>query len=294
MLLQPVLGDSDPFISGAAVSAFPRSAVTAVTWTDVTPRQRPWNDAVLRRSGDASVTNYKGASLGRGSLLAKFLHDADPEIRRTAIQWVAEKGLQDYAETGRRRSCATSGVARAFEAWLAAKELLANPGNAEESQQRTRRRCFCAQSHCRCHSSRPSSALLALRMLPPEHAKLKLADLLALVKDADPELRAEAVKTLTWRSAPAAQQALRGLASDEALPLALRGDAVLGLALSAPNDAETRQLLLKLLKDGNLAQGALRSLRRRSRRLTEWSSAHGGKHSRLLPTTARTLPSRSC
>jgi putative membrane-bound dehydrogenase-like protein len=249
--LTPFLSDDDPFVVSAAVSTLSNSELLRpiILVSDMPARQRLGYLLAFKRMGRSDVLT-----------VPQFLRDDDPAIRRAAIQWVAEEGLHDYAKLLDEAAAKLPVTRELFEAWLAAKELLANPGMPKNASNELGGDAFVLKVIADAKQP-PTFRALALRMLPPEHAKLKLSDLLALVKDADPELRAEAVKTLTWRSAPAAQQALRGLASDEAIPLALRGDAVLGLALSATNDAETRQLLLKLLKDGNLAQGALRSLR---------------------------------
>jgi putative heme-binding domain-containing protein len=247
----PLLGSDDPFIVSAAIAA--TSRFPSVFYA---PGGLP-KDARLRL-GVLLASRREG--YGPDDNMPKFLDDPDPAIRRTAIQWVAEEGLHDYAKSIDEAAAKLPVTRELFEAWLAAKELLANPGMPKNASNDLGGDAFVLKIVA--DAKQPAIfRALALRMLPPEHVKLRLTDLLALVKDADPELRAEAVKTLAWRSAPAAQQALRGLASDEALPIALRGDAVLGLALSALNDAETRQLLLKLLKDRNLAHGALRSLR---------------------------------
>ena len=61
---------------------------------------------------------------GAHGAIHKFLKDPNPEIRRSAIQWVAEEGLKDYAaqlEDAASQQPTTPGL---FRALLAAKHLL--------------------------------------------------------------------------------------------------------------------------------------------------------------------------
>src|SRR5262249_37164304 len=80
----PLLGDPDPFLVSAAVEALgrPGNAGLLLPHADAAdPRLRVGVLLALRRTGDSE---------GRAALKS-FLQDADPEVRRTAIQWVGEE-----------------------------------------------------------------------------------------------------------------------------------------------------------------------------------------------------------
>ena len=80
-------------------------------------------------------------------------------------------------------------VFQLFEAWLAAKELLANPGPLKNPNNEPGGDAFVLKVIG--DAKQPSAfRTLALRMLRPDHPKLKLPDLLALTKSGDLDLRA--------------------------------------------------------------------------------------------------------
>jgi putative membrane-bound dehydrogenase-like protein len=249
--LVPLLADEDPFIFSGALSAVAREElVDFIHKNEQSPKIRLGLMLALRRFG--------GPLAAQG--LRMSLADADPAIRRAAVQWIAEEGLKDY-DTLLDKAVAVQPITRElFEAWLAAKELLANPGPLKNPSNEPGGDAFVLKVIVDAKQPTVLRAL-ALRMLRPDHPKLKLADLVALVKGTDADLKTEALKTLTWRSAAVAQQTLRDVTSTEGFPLTQRRIATLGLALSALDDAQTRQVLLKALNDRNLARDALRSLR---------------------------------
>jgi putative membrane-bound dehydrogenase-like protein len=250
----PLLGDEDPFIVSTALSVFAKTPISkmdvSVVSTGLPPRQRLGLLLAIRRNGGPLME----------APLRSFLRDPDPAIRRAAIQWVAEEGLNEHAQLLDDAATMLPVSRQLIEAWLAAKELLANPGPLRNPNSEPGGEAFVIKYF---NDTTQPAALraFALAMLRPDHPKLKLADLVSLAKDARAPLRAEAVKTLAWRANAAAQQTLRELAADLSLPLYMRSDAVLGLALSAPTDAKTVQLLVKLATEKPLAADALRSLR---------------------------------
>jgi putative heme-binding domain-containing protein len=148
-----------------------------------------------------------------------------------------------------------------FEAWVAAQELFANPKGLKDPTKEISGDIFVLKVFK--DAKQPAAfRALALRMLPPNHVAVKVPDLLTLLKDADNTLRGETIKTLAWRADEAAQKRLRELAADAKTEAGERADAVLGLALSAGSDAETRQVLLRLVDERRaLLRDALRSLR---------------------------------
>jgi putative membrane-bound dehydrogenase-like protein len=247
--LLPHLADPDPFIFQAAIAALVKQEKMPPR-ADVPGKGKYRLGVLLIHRGQNHLDD-----------LPLFLSDADPEIRRAAIQWVAEEQLTKYAKLLDQAATKRPLSREVFEAWLAAQELFANPKGPKDPTKEISGDVFVLKVFKDAKQPAVFRAM-ALRMLPPLHTAVKTPDLLALLKDADKTLRDEALKALSWRKDDAAQKALRELAADAKADAGVRADAVLGLALSAPTDADTRALLLRLV-DGRraLLRDALRSLR---------------------------------
>ncbi|HYV37773.1 MAG TPA: HEAT repeat domain-containing protein, partial [Gemmataceae bacterium] len=238
----------DPFIANATIAFLAKSAY------------------LEKRFDAVSSTKYRlGILLAQRRArfyleIPKHLNDADPAVRRAAIQWVAEEGLRDYEPHVDKAATKAPVTREVFEAWLAAKELLANPDNIKDANKELGGDAFVLKI---VNDAKQPAAFraMALRMLPPNHGKLTVPGLVAFTKDSDKALQTEAVKTLAWRNNAQAQKALRELALDPKLASDLRRDAIVGLALSAPTDAETRKALVSLAKEPDFAADARRGLR---------------------------------
>jgi putative membrane-bound dehydrogenase-like protein len=248
------LDNDDPFFVHAALEGLKRHGVPTnleiYLKAAKTPRMRL---GILLLARDGPRTER--------SLCGQFLSDPDPAIRRTAIQWVAEDNLTQFAKEIDKAAVMAPVSRDVFEAWLAAQQLLAHPGQRGDPSKEPSGDLFVLKV---LKDAQQPVALrtLALHMLPPRHPGLKLPELLALAKDPDAALRVEALRTLTWRTEPGAQSFLRDVAADVSQELALRADAVLGLAHSAATDAATRKLLLQLVDQRRAClTDALRSLR---------------------------------
>jgi putative membrane-bound dehydrogenase-like protein len=247
-----LLADPDPFLVHAALMALGRPEHIPL----LLPHARAPDAKVrlgvllaLRRCGDKGLET-----------LPTFLADEDPAVRRAAIQWAAEEGLQKHVKLIDQAATKPPLSREVFEAWLAAQELFANPGGLKDPNKEIGGDVFVLKVFK--DAKQPAAfRALALRMLPPNHVAVKVPELLALLKDADKTLRGEALKTLAWRKDEAAQTALRALADDAKADLGERADAVLGLAHSAGHE-DTRRLLLRLTDERRaLLRDALRSLR---------------------------------
>jgi putative membrane-bound dehydrogenase-like protein len=198
--------------------------------------------------------------LGETKYLPEFLADDDPSIRRAAIQWVAEENLTQYAKLIDAAATKAPVSREVFEAWVAAKELLANPGPLKNPSDERSGDVFVLKV---VKEAQQPAALraLALHMLRPDHPQLKLADLTPLLTAEDKALRAEAIRALIWRSDAESQKLLRAIVADEKEDSATRRDAIQGLALSAASSADTRKLLVELLEGRQFETDVLRSLR---------------------------------
>jgi putative membrane-bound dehydrogenase-like protein len=246
----PRLADPDPFLAGAALEVLGRLVNSPLLTAHLdTPdaKQRLGLLTALRRTGDLDARHQ----------MPQFLADPDPAVRRSAIQWVGEERLREYApllEAAAARAPVTRDV---FEALLATRELLAGPRGGPKDERGGDEYVLKVVKDV---SQPPAIRAVALRMLRPDHPALATADLARFVESPDTSLRSEAVRTLALRLDESSQAVLRRLAADARAAQELRAEAVLGLAHSAGSPASS-PLLLSLLHEPALRIDALRSLR---------------------------------
>ena len=245
----PLLADKDPFLVSAAINVLGRPAAKKLLLAEIEnadPQMRLGVLLALRQSGDAE---------GR-AFLGKFLKDADPEVRRTAIQWVGEERLKDFASQLNASAAQAPTTAALFRALLATNHLLAGrKPDAEPIDEK-----FIAQVVQ--DAEQPATfRVLALQMLRPDHPALSAARLGDLLTNKDTTLRRQAARSLALRGDKDSQELLRKLAENADAESALRADALLGLAPAASGSADVRRLLLSLLERPELRRDALRSLR---------------------------------
>lgn len=244
----PLLADADPFIVGAAVNVLGRPGKSPLLLPHAAaanPRLRLGALLALRRTGDKQGQ----AALGR------FLKDADPEVRRTAIQWVGEERLKDYADQLDASATLPPVNPALFQALLAAKHLLAGgKPDAEPFDEKLLAKVID-------DAAQPATfRVLALQMLPASHPALSAAKLSELLTAKEADLRRQASRSLALRTDKASLEVLVKLATDSNADLPLRSDAVLGLA-PASGSADVQRLLVALLDRSELRRDALRSLR---------------------------------
>jgi putative membrane-bound dehydrogenase-like protein len=247
----PVLADKDPFLAGAALDVLGRADNAALLLSQAQaadPRLRLGILLALRRGG----------TTGGRAFLPKFLADADPAVRRAAIQWVGEERLRDYAPLLSAAAARPPVTRELFEALLATNEFLAG-GNRKPTDE-VGGQDYIAKV-MKDPSQPPALRAIALRMLRPDHPAVSALLLRQFLTGKDKDLRGEAAQTLALRTDAASQEELRRLASDRDAEPALRAEAVLGMAHSAPSSAATQRLLVSLLAQPKLQRDALRSLR---------------------------------
>ena len=232
----------------------------------------------LRRTGDAE---------GRAALKT-FLKDADPEIRRTAIQWVGEEGLKEFAPQLQTAAAQAPTTPALFRALLAAKHLL-NGGKPDAEPIDETYLAKVVED-----AAQPSAfRVLALRMLRPDHPALSSAGLGKLLTGGDPALRREALRTLTLRTDKAARELLLQVANDDGQQDDFRADAVLGLANFAADSAEARRCCSPCWTGrGCAATPYGRCVPRRGSRKSRRVCWRGGTRRRLPTTNAGKWPGR--
>lgn len=241
--------DPDPFIFSAIIYSLgkPGSAGELLPYIEATnPRIRLAVLLALRRTGDKE---------GAGALKA-FLKDPDPEIRRTAIQWVAEENLKEYAPLLQEAAAQRPTTPDLFRALLAAKHLLSGgKPDADPIDENYLAKVVG-------DAGQPSAfRVLAVQMLRPDHPALSAANLEKLLSADDAALRRQAARTLATRTDKDALALLLRLTKDSAADPLLRADAVMGLANFAADSPEARQCLISMLGKPDFRRDALRSLR---------------------------------
>jgi putative membrane-bound dehydrogenase-like protein len=247
-----LLGTPDPFLRTAALDVLSKSEAKWLAELNVAadPDFKVSRLLALRRTGTPAAQ----------ALLPGALQDIDPGVRRAAIQWIAEEQLSSYAPLIDAAASKLPASREVFEAWVAAKDLLANPGLPKNPNKEPSGDQFVVKV-VQDQAQPAALRALALRMLRPDHPGLKLGTLLAFDQSAPVPLQSEAVRALAWRVEDQAQARLRIVAEDEKRDASARAFAVMGLARSSAGNPETRQLLLRLLRVPSLREGALRSLR---------------------------------
>src|SRR5262249_53273120 len=154
---------NDPFLVGAAVHVLGRPKQSALLLPHVEeadPRYRLGVLLALRQTGDAE---------GRAAL-GRFLKDADPEVRRAAIQWVGEEKLKEFAPQRHAAAAQPPTTRDLFLSLLAANHLLAGgKPDAEPADEK-----FIARVVP--DAQQPAAfRVLALQMLRPDHPSLSAA-----------------------------------------------------------------------------------------------------------------------
>ncbi len=219
----PTLGDPDPFLASAAITALGRPGNSKLLLNAL--NQKPQAAVrlglllALRRTGDADAHVS----------LEQFLADPEPGIRRAAIQWVAEEKLTQFADRLEAAASKSPVTPELFEAYLAARELLAGkkPGGS--------RNLTGGEDYAAGILKDPSQSTLfrtlALRSLRPDHPALTPQLLSGLMQQSDKSLLRELVRTLIVREDAAAQSLLRKIALNHDMDVSLRALAIVGLAV---------------------------------------------------------------
>jgi putative membrane-bound dehydrogenase-like protein len=247
-----LLGTKDPYLRHGVVQTLVPSFEKLLADPQVMADPAKRLDVVLiaRRSPSPRRTTH----------LKEWLQDADPMIRREALQWIAEEHLSDYAQ---QLDLALKGnVPRMlFDAYVAALDQFAVNDARAERKAAASARDLKILSILLDEKRDLALRALALRMLPAHHPELTAHRLGQWALTQPTPLGTDATRVLAMRSDAAAQAQLCGIAN-QSLPPQLRADAVAGLVYSAGTSESTRTTLHNLTADGvpEVAREALRSL----------------------------------
>ncbi len=249
------LQSTDPYVYRAAVLSLarePASRLEAAIAEEKEGRVRLGLWLALRRGG------------GGPGLLENGLKDPDEEVRRAALQWIADAQLPGWE--GRLETALTGIVSReTFQAYLAALELF-RPGKPDP-----RATAEILAQMAMDTGRAPTVRALALRSMVPWLPVLGPIELARLSSDSNGAVALEATRILAGRKDPQALQALRSIVENAGTQRDIRLEAVAGLSLAASEEA-VRGLLEGLVGGGDsaLAGEARRSLGRRE---DGWESA---------------------
>jgi putative membrane-bound dehydrogenase-like protein len=240
------LGDADPFIRSAAITALagPEAGETRTqAMTD--------GDAAVRLG--AMMAQWRS---GKGDMTAAVraaLRDEDERLRFLGLWWAGEEGKVELkgeisqAVTGQP----TPGL---FQAYLMAAELLEAASTPDAQKETGSARAKTAASvrqkllaRILLDEAQPPAlhAMAAAAVTTLDDARMA-ARLVHFAKHGDLQLRREAVRTLGGCPAPEVPAVLKSIALDAALPVPLRADAILSLVRRDPTQLVA---LLTLLDD---------------------------------------------
>jgi putative heme-binding domain-containing protein len=262
--------NSDPFLRSAALQAIARSATREVIegfTKSEDEDHRLFALLVLRRKGGCgkvvSPFAVEKVTPVDPSIVAKFLRDPSPKVRRAALQWVGDEKLKDLEKTADESLDRGFVTREVFDAYLAAKGLLG--GQNPDQRGRKSRDSFLAQLAL--NGRRPDSLRsLALRAVSPGH-EWTSRDFEVFVGQTDPQFRRTALRVLSDSASSAAKPTLLKAARDGDLPESLRRQAIVGLSKYAASDDESRRALIGFLQGfvsgekKTLGREAARSLR---------------------------------
>jgi putative membrane-bound dehydrogenase-like protein len=251
-LLLKALESDDPFMQQASRHGLERSLKTddlveLVRFKDAAPARRLGLLLILRD------LNFSGAS----TLIPEFLADPDPTIKFAAIQWVGEHGMKVFHSqllAGLTSSAATRNL---FEGTLASLELLDGKGRNPSDEVAGEDYIAALLSD----PQTPGSVLRrGLRMLRPDHPKLRIDLLRRFLNSSDGAVQLEALRTLCQSQLRDRFDVLAKLADDRHAPISLRAEAIVGLADDAGRQ-RNRLLALATGAEPMIRREALRGLR---------------------------------
>ncbi len=241
-----LLVDADPFLRNAAVQQLARHP-QLLARIDVGAQKdgRVRAGLLLAHRASGKVEGVR--------LLPQLLADADEEVRFLAVKWVADHRLSalrpQVAEALKDRRLNV----RQF---LALSTALARLDGREVNENALAEHFFARLSD----PGAPAAVRVkALQLLPTSHRKLTVAWLGNLLKEGDAALRLEAVRALSEHPSPKRAPVLLDVVRRAQLPLAVRAEALVGLAEQGQG-ARDELLRFALGEEPGLRAEALRAL----------------------------------
>lgn len=202
----------------------------------------------LRRSGRADV----------GKVIPQLMRFKDPQVRFLALKWVADEKLHQFRPLVEQGLNDPSLTLPLFMAHLAVLERLDLSNDELIKRRQIDPELLLGKVFD--EAAPPLIRSYALRLLPPDLGRLKVAKLLPLLDTGDEQLALEVVRTIRHGVDPDRFDALKRIAMDSSRPTALRAEAVAGLAGAPAPEITDTLITLATSSEPALRDEALRSL----------------------------------
>jgi putative membrane-bound dehydrogenase-like protein len=243
--LLELLVDPDPFIRHAATWQLGYhidllTAIDARGQSDPRVRQA----LVLAERASGRITPFVK--------MGGFLEDPDEDVRFLAVKWIADEKLQECRPL---IAVALKDPKLNVRMYGAYSTALARLDGQPVDEKKLAEFYFTRLTDSR---SPPALRVLALQLVPAKDPRLTLEFLGKLLSESDPELRLEAVRALAEHPNPKRVAMLLGVVRDVKQSVAVRAQAIVGLADHAQE--HVAELLSLASKEPALRDEALRAL----------------------------------
>ena len=256
-----VLSVDDPFVFSVVVNAlakqFSQDDFARYLIPDATPDVKVSGPKVRQ----AMLLAARKQSPKDDELVEIALADPDPDVRRLAVEWVAEEKFKELKPEVEAVFSSKAVTPELFLATLASLEMLAgkNPADFDKTP---------AEQYVlpllKDEQRSPAVRAQALRLVSPTDSALDAPFFASLMKSDYEPLRVEAIRTLQAAKPEVSGELLRELVANESLDVQLRAEAMVGLAMVAKSEAvggPSRKLLKTFLNNSSLIPLRLEALR---------------------------------
>ncbi len=269
--IQSALSDDDPFVFSVVVSELAKQFSQDDFSKYLIPDATPDVKSVAPKVRQAMLLAARKQAPREDRLLRVALSDHDPDVRRLAVQWVAEEKLTDLKPRIAAMFDSKGMTTELFLATIAALEML--DGKKPEDFDKTPAEQYVVPL-LKDDKRSPAVRSQALRLVSPTDKSLDAPLFASLLKSENETLRLETVRTLQAAKPEIAGPLLRAVADAASVGNAdkqtlaasatLRAEALVGLAAvakSEPVGGPTRKLLRTFLNNSSLVPLRLEALR---------------------------------
>ena len=248
-LISLAMSVDDPFVFSVVISTLADRFNQDDFAKYLIPNATPDVKASAPKVRQAMLLAARKQSPQEDRLLRVALSDHDPDVRRLAVQWVAEEKLTDLQPRVAAMFDSQGLTTELFLATIAALEML--DGKKPEDFDKTPAEQYVVPL-LKDEKRSPAVRAQALRLVSPTDKSLDAPLFASLLKSDHASLRLETVRTLQAAKPDVSGELLRELVANDKLDVQLRAEALVGLATvakSEPVGGPTRQLLKKFLNN---------------------------------------------
>ena len=249
--LKLVTSVDDPFLFAVTVTRLVPSLRPDDIAKYLQPDATPDVKASAPRVRQAMLLAARKQAPREDRLLRVALSDHDPDVRRLAVQWVAEEKLTDLKPRVAAMFDSQGMTTELFLATIAALEML--DGKKPEDFDKTPAEQYVVPL-LKDEQRSPAVRAQALRLVSPTDKSLDATFFASLLKSDNEVLRLETVRTVQGAKSEIAGPLLREVVANDKLDVSLRADALVGLAAVAKTESvggPTRQLLKTFLNNSS-------------------------------------------